>query len=334
FNIYAKHENKPKNLFALKVKMPEMAADSFFTALPGGMFRTFKGIKTSGTLSYQLTFEIDKDNPDSLVFDSSLKKKNFRINKFGAENYTIIDTSFVFEAMDGDRLVRRITVGPQNPVFTSLDQISPYLKYAVMTSEDGSFMYHRGFNEDAFRESIITNYKAKRFLRGGSTITMQLVKNCFLSRDKTVSRKAEEALIVWLIENNGLVSKDRMLEVYLNVIEWGPDVYGVGEASGFYFGKQPKDLNLPECIYLASIIPHPKYFKYSFDSTGTLKPFLAGYFRLVSSKMVGRNWITPADTAGLQPSVKLIGPAKNFVLPIDTFSVPIDSIIKEDIEIR
>lgn len=333
-SLFVKHEHLPKSTYALQIKMNETPADSFFTSLPQGMFNTLKGIKTTGTLSYHLNFKIDKEHPDSLIFDSELKKKNFKIKEYGAENYSRINDSFLFDAMDGDRLVRQITVGYENPMFTPYDQISDYVKNAIMTSEDGSFMYHRGFNEDAFRQSIITNYKEQRFARGGSTITMQLVKNCFLSRNKTVSRKAEEALIVWLIENNGLVSKERMLEVYLNVIEWGPDVYGIGEASGFYFGKQPKDLTLAESIYLASIIPHPKYFKYSFDTDGNLKPFLASYYRLLSNKMLGRNWITPDDTTGLQSNVKLSGPAKQFILPVDTLPLPSDSLLQEDLQIQ
>lgn len=333
-NLYFKRERKPISTITLKVKMAETPADSFFKSLPEGMFSTLKGIKTSGIMSYNLVFNLDENNPDALIFESELKKKNFKIIQYGAENYSRINEPFLFDALDGDRLVRQIMVGPESYVFTPYDQISPYIKNAVMTSEDGSFMYHRGFNEDAFRQSIVTNYKEKRFARGGSTITMQLVKNCFLSRNKTVSRKAEEALIVWLIENCGLVSKERLLEVYLNVIEWGPDVYGIGEASGYYFGKQPKDLTLAESIFLASIVPHPKYFKYSFDSSGNLKPFLASYYKLIASKMLSREWIVPEDTVGLLPNVLLTGPAKNMVLiTADTLPVPSDSLFMEDLQI-
>jgi membrane peptidoglycan carboxypeptidase len=91
--------------------------------------------------------------------------------------------------------------------------MSPYLPQAVLQAEDPFFMHHRGFLQESFRESIAKNYKEHRFARGGSTISMQLVKNVYLSRDKTISRKAEEALIVYLIENLGLVPKERMLEV-------------------------------------------------------------------------------------------------------------------------
>src|SRR6185436_18879584 len=114
------------------------------------------------------------------------------------------------------------------------------------------------------KKSIAQNYKAGKFVRGGSTITMQLVKNVFLSRNKTVARKAEEALIVWLIESNRLVSKERMFEIYLNIVELGPNIYGVNEASRFYFNKKVSELTMSESIFLASLLPRPKWFKYCF----------------------------------------------------------------------
>jgi len=103
---------------------------------------------------------------------------------------------------------------------------------------------------------------------------MQLVKNVFLNRNKTVARKLEEMLIVWFLENFQLSTKDRMYEVYLNIIEWGPRVYGINEASHFYFSKDASKLSLAESIFLASVIPHPKWFKYSFDENGHLRDFI------------------------------------------------------------
>lgn len=315
--LFAQYQRKPQAVFTYSIAMPEVAADTFFTSLPGGMFNTLKGISATGTLAYNLYLQLPFQNPDSLIFDSKMTKKNFRINHFGKENYSRINGSFNYEAMDKDRLVRMILVGEENPSFTPLPQISPYLVSAVLQSEDPSFMQHRGFLEEAFRESIIKNYKEKRFARGGSTISMQLVKNVFLSRDKTVSRKAEEALIVYLIENTGLVSKERMLEVYLNVIEWGPNIYGIGEASRFYFNKRPAKLDLNESVFLSAIIPNPKFYKYHFTSEGDIKPYFANYFNILTKRMVFRGRIEASDTVNFGPSVKLRGPALNSVVPAD-----------------
>jgi membrane carboxypeptidase/penicillin-binding protein len=289
------------------------------------MFHTLDGIKTRGDLKYTLHFLVNLDEPDSIEFDSQLEKFNFRIERYGNENFAKINGDFMYSVYENEYPVETFIVGPAYPFFTPLVQIPAYLKYSVLTAEDGTFLWHRGFNEEAFAQSISTNIKEKRFARGGSTITMQLVKNIFLGRNKTVARKLEEALIVWMIENNGIVSKDRILEVYLNIIEWGPGVYGIGEASKFYFSKKPSELSLNESIFLASIIPHPKYFKYSFDKEGNLKKYLSGFYKIVADRMVRKDWITPSDTMGLIPNVILKGEALNFVLPdsLRTDSIPV-----------
>jgi hypothetical protein len=133
---------------------------------------------------------------------------------------------------------------------------------------------------------LVTNLKEKKFKRGASTISMQLVKNVFLNRNKTVVRKVEEIILVWLMESSKQVSKKRLYEVYLNVIEWGNNVYGITEAARYYFGKKPVDLNLGESIFLSSIVPRPKTGLYSFDWTGHLKSNMMRYFNTYGSIMV------------------------------------------------
>lgn len=321
---FAEYHLKPQPVFSLNVRMPETISDTFFHSLPKGMFHTLKGISCTGTLTYDLVFSINTSQPDSLIFVSSLKRKNFQINHFGEENYSRINGTFTYDAFDKEKFVRSIIIGNENPHFTPLAQVNPYLVKSVLQSEDPSFMLHRGFLPEAFRESIAKNYKEKRFARGGSTISMQLVKNVFLSRDKTISRKAEEALIVYLIENLKLVSKERMLEIYLNVIEWGPNVYGINEAAHFYFNKKPGELSLQESIFLAGIIPNPKFFKYQFDKEGKMKSYMSGYFRILSERMASKGWIAPTDTSSTLPDVRLKGAALKFILPNDTIEMPED----------
>lgn len=317
-HLFARYAVYPDTFLTLGVRMPEVTADSFFESLPGGIFNTLKGISCTGSLAYNFYFAMHTNNPDSLEFYSQLKQKNLSIRHYGKENFSRIAGDFNYDAYDKDRFVRRIEIGPANPDFTPIAQMSPYLAQSVLQAEDPSFMQHRGFLGDAFRESIVQNYKEKRFARGGSTISMQLVKNVFLSRDKTISRKLEEALIVYLIENLSLLSKERMLEVYLNVIEWGPDIYGIGEASRFYFNKRPSQLSLPESLFLASIIPRPKSFRWQFNPDGQLRASLSGYFKILSERMVWRGVLNPEDTVGLVPRLTLKGPAKHVVLPQDS----------------
>lgn len=326
-NMNGYYERKPEKHLAFNIYF-DSKAENFFASLPPGMFNTLKGFEATGQMHFKLETDLLLNKPEGVKFSSSLKKENFKIIKFGEEYFPLINNSFQFTAMDGDRAVRSILVGPENPMFASYADISPYLKMSVLTSEDPSFMNHNGFVEEAFRESVAKNIAEHRFARGGSTISMQLVKNLFLSRNKTISRKLEEALIVWLIEQNRLVSKERMFEIYLNIIEWGPDVYGVGEASRFYFSKLPRELDLSESIYLSSIIPHPKYFKYMFDSTGTLKEQQKGFYTLVGNRLLSRNLITQAEHDQLNPAVKLNGMALNLILPKET--MPVDSLDGND----
>ncbi|MFO7734506.1 MAG: biosynthetic peptidoglycan transglycosylase, partial [Candidatus Aminicenantes bacterium] len=163
---------------------------------------------------------------------------------------------------------------------------------------------------EPFKESIAVNLREKRFVRGASTISMQLVKNLFLKRQKTVARKLEEMIITWLIEENRLVSKERMLEIYLNIIEWGPQVYGAQEAARFYFDKDVADLTLAEAIFMASIIPQPKRFMTSFDEEQRLRSWLQAYYADVSAKMLKRGWIEQRDFDALTADVRLLGPAR------------------------
>lgn len=178
---------------------------------------------------------------------------------------------FIYTAYENGQPVYTFPVGPSWENFTPLDSISPLLQMSVMQSEDGAFFYHRGFLPDAMREALIHDLEVRKFARGGSTISMQLVKNVFLNRNKNIARKLEEALIVWLIETEHLTPKARMYEVYLNIAEWGPMVYGIHEAASFYFNKRPSQLSLEESIFLASIVPKPKHFKTHLRQMGGCK---------------------------------------------------------------
>lgn len=323
-NPYLRYRAEPSKQFTIILNKPHFDANDFFESLPKGLFYNLEGIKTSGDLSFHLKFMVDLAKPDELVFSSALEHHHFRILSYGNTNLSKMNGPFLYTAYDRGAPVRTFEIGPSNPNFRTLDAIPAYLKDAIMTSEDGQFYNHRGFLPDAFRESIVTNIKERRFARGGSTISMQLVKNVFLNRNKTITRKIEEALIVWLIENNGLSSKERMYEVYLNIIEMGPMVYGVNEGAQFYFGKDVSKLSLAEAIYMASIVPHPKWFKYSFDKDGRLRDFLASYYKLMSDKMLHKELITQQDFDALVPQVELKGLAKSLVLPAD--SIPPSSL--------
>lgn len=320
---YIKYQHKPQKQFTLAIHKPPFQAQELFNSIPDGLFSVVEGMKVEGELSFYLDFFVDLSMPDSLRFTCDLQRHHFRVESFGTTDLARFNQPFLYTAYEKGLPVRTFMVGPENPNFRPLDRIPSYLQYAVLTSEDPSFFLHRGFLLDAVRESLILDIKERKFARGGSTISMQLVKNVFLNRQKTIARKLEEALIVWLLENQGLTTKERMYEVYLNIIEWGPLVYGANEAARFYFNKDVAKITLDESIFLASIVPKPKWFKYSFDETGRLKESQYPYFSLVSSKMVSKGWITESEAAKIGPAVQLKGAAKLLLKAGD--SIPADS---------
>lgn len=308
---YARYSIEKDTVYELKVNIPQTTAQDFIVSLPRGLFSHFEGMEAEGSFSYNLTFLYNRNKPGALVFDSTLKKEGLKITKYGEANLGKLNTPFTYRAMENGRAQRPVVVGPENPFFTPLEQIPNALKQAVLTSEDPSFFRHRGFITEAFRQSIIKNIKTKKFARGASTISMQLVKNVFLTREKTLSRKLEEILLVYILENNRIASKERMFEVYLNVIEWGPDVYGIGEASHYYFDKAPSSLTLDECVYLASIIPSPKNFMWRFDTSGSLKDYAVKHNKYIKDLMLRRGLIMPEDTISQNGQVVISGPGRN-----------------------
>ena len=193
-----------------------------------------------------------------LIFCNTVKLISGRLNQ-----------PFEHTVYEYGKPLRTFVVGPENPNFTPYNQISPYLKNAILTSEDPRFFTHKGFHKGAFRHSMIANIKKNDFVRGGSTISMQLVKNVFLTRNKTIARKAEEILIVWLIENNRITSKQRMYEVYLNIIEWGPNIYGIKEASRFFFQQTSQPVNLSRKLIFN------QYYSQALNYTGILLILMA-----------------------------------------------------------
>lgn len=288
---------KAGKTYAFAIETPEMEAQDLFDAFPKGLFESLEGVRVSGKIRYKLDAFLDTNNPDSVRFNSDMEQRDFKVNAWGKANIPKINKTFVYTPYEEGKPVRDIIVGPENPNFVPLNEISPNLKNAVLTTEDPSFFSHNGFVEEAIRSSIAINYKEKAFKRGGSTVSMQLVKNVFLSRNKTMVRKLEEILIVWLMESTRAVSKARMYEVYLNIIEWGRNVYGIGEAARYYFSKHPAQLTIGESIYLASIVPRPKTGLYSFDYEGRLKSYISRYFSYIGNIMARRG-LTPADSSG------------------------------------
>ncbi|GAB3258421.1 biosynthetic peptidoglycan transglycosylase [Larkinella harenae] len=325
---FIKYTVSPVKIYDVQLHTDPLEAQDVFDSFPQGLFESLEGMKVSGKLKYDAVLHLDSSLPDSVEFYSGLTPDQFKILKFGKEDFSRVNQPFEHEVYEKDKLVRKFIVGPANPDFTPLNQISPNLRNAVLTAEDYNFFTHKGFNEKAFRLSIATNFKTKKFKRGASTISMQFVKNAFLNRNKTISRKVEEILIVWLIENQRIISKERMYEIYLNFIEWGRNIYGIGEASRYYFAKSPSNLSIGESILLSYVVPSPKATLSRFYPDGSVKTYVRGYFRLIGRIMASRG-LTPYDTTAYGfYGVRLREGLRQEVAPAD--SVEIDSLMIPD----
>ncbi len=167
-------------------------------------------------------------------------------------------TSIVITVRDWKGGEHPFVVGPRNPYWTPIASVPSALKKAVIAAEDANFYSHEGVDYEAIKEAIKADIQKGRFVRGGSTITQQLAKNLYLTRERSLSRKIKEYVLARRIDDR--ISKARILELYLNIVELGPMVYGVGHASRFYFGKSPADLSIRESSFLAAMLPGPKVY--------------------------------------------------------------------------
>ncbi|MEO8384907.1 MAG: monofunctional biosynthetic peptidoglycan transglycosylase [Betaproteobacteria bacterium] len=159
---------------------------------------------------------------------------------------------------------RLATMREKNPAARLQQQWVPYskisnnLKRAILVAEDDKFVDHEGFDWDGIQKALEKNEKKGKVVAGGSTISQQLAKNLFLSGDRSMIRKGEEALITVMMEH--ILDKERILEIYLNVIEWGDGVFGAEAASRHYFGLSATQLSAEQAAKLAAMVPRPRFY--------------------------------------------------------------------------
>ena len=249
-------DQKPDHVAAaFRFELPSASCQALLDSMPTALLPALQGTRMAGAFGARGRFAFDTRKLDALDLGYDIQDQ-CRITQVPEDlARDRFKEPFSHRIYLPDGTTSDITTGPDTPNWTPLDQISPYMQIAVLTTEDGAFPRHHGFNHAAIRASIIANLEARRFVRGASTITMQLAKNLFLSRDKTLARKLEEVVLTDYMEQ--AFSKDEIMELYLNVIEFGPSVYGITQAAEYYFGRSPSELNLAECYFLASLLPSP-----------------------------------------------------------------------------
>lgn len=283
--------------FRLRGGIPLASCQDMLESAPRGLLPLLKGSRMSGTFS--LTANVSFDSLELAETQAQLRFTNDC--RFTAVPEAIAPSRFAstfsYNIKDERGQTVRIHTGPDTPGWTRYENISRFMQASLLVNEDGRFFRHRGFDQEAISNSIRENLKAGRFSRGGSTITMQLAKNVYLEREKTLARKLQEAALTTLLEQE--LTKERILELYLNVIEFGPGIYGITAAAQHYFNTTPAELSLAQAFFLGSILPKPSADHFARD--GLLKPGWTKYLRRLLQIARQRELITEAELeAGLE----------------------------------
>lgn len=298
----------------------DLAADSLTgmrwrRSVPRTVLGPLLELEIGGAWDQRLSFDLDLAEPDSVRFEADVIPRGMRLERTGSLNLFGLDQPFVARIHLPKRTVER-DLSERNPHFLPLAAIDSNLVHAVVTNEDGAFFRHGGFNLEAVRQSIAENVRAGRFRRGAGTITMQLARNLYLGHDRTLSRKWQEVAMAWILEHLTAVPKERLLEIYLNVIEWGPDVHGADEAVRFYFGHGAREVTIDEALFLATVIPAPSKWKWRLERDGTLREGTRAQMHFIGRRMIDKGWLSP-EALPPRDSLKiaLLGPARDRMLP-------------------
>jgi hypothetical protein len=278
--------------YEARLQVPPVPCETALAALPEELIPALKGFRLAGTFKLDLRTRIDMTDLDRTELQGEVGIRGCQVLEAPPQASKIAG-GFTHRVEVGGRELS-FWVGPDNPSFVPYTDISPAIFAALTTTEDGGFFHHRGFIPSGFRSALIRNLKQGAFSLGASTITMQMVKNALLGREKTLARKLQELFLTWYVESR--ITKERIMEVYLNVIEFGPFLYGIGPAARRYFGKPASTLTALEAAFFASILPSPKrrYVQYC---KGALTPDWDKYVRRILAKMHERGRITDEEYA-------------------------------------
>ncbi|HEY5375023.1 MAG TPA: biosynthetic peptidoglycan transglycosylase [Polyangiaceae bacterium] len=280
--------------------VPLASCQALLDATPHGFAPLIAGMRLSGTFAVKADLDYDSERPSETRVHLDVAN-DCHIDQVPPElSPHRFEAPWQREVRGADRLPMVIESGPGTPDWVPYDSISPFMETAVLVCEDGHFERHHGFDFEAIENSIRDNLIQGRFARGASTISMQLAKNLYLGKEKTLGRKLQEAALTVLLEQQ--LSKQAMMELYLNVIEFGPGIYGIGPAAHYYFAKRASDLSLGQALYIATILPNPE--RQHFAPDGKVTEAWTRYLQklMLIAKKIGR--VTDAELqAGLAEQV-------------------------------
>ncbi len=288
FNLAYSWGNRHK--LGLVLSSPCVSGESITESIPVELLGSLRGLSLEGEMSVFASLVLDWDYPDSsdieLDIDASRLSVGYspivfgRISNCGGAVCVMRDSWGNTSRIGLDTL--------SNADFIVFDSLPFSFEPLLRCAEDASFRRHHGFSLYHIRNSIRANMAEGYFVRGGSTISMQLAKNLFLGREKTFARKLQEVFLTWRLER--WLSKDRILEIYANIVELGPGVFGFNAAAMYYFNEEACDLSVREMAFLVSILPGPRLY-HRYAVRGVLSSYWKSYVERLITVSGSRGWL-------------------------------------------
>lgn len=276
----------------LNAEMPETPCDDVLRAVPRGLVSDLDGFALIGSVSGRASVRFEPGRTDLSWGKIPMNCSVLNAPQMYSSEY--LNGPFILERHFGKDQVIYIPVDPSRDSYVALKDIPNRVVSTFISSEDAGFWQHNGIEPAAIEQALERNAREGRAAVGGSTITMQTVKNLFLSRDKTLARKAQEIFLAWHLER--VIGKKRILEIYFNIAEFGPDLYGIGPASQRFFGVDPSALSWKQAAYLTSLLPAPVP-RYQNFCRGTLTENYKGLVQGILQRMLALNRISGEDHA-------------------------------------
>lgn len=317
-------ESKP--LVHVLVEMAKQDCGAALKAIPAGMLTTVGAAEATGEMAFSVDVKVPLNDPYGSKLELTFDDTACEFKGLANINLEELAGEFSWPVNENGTRLDDVQVGPKSGFWVPFAEIPKWTWWAMIATEDGNFYKHRGIAPGLVLRAIKLDLDYGRFVYGGSSITQQLVKNLYLTRDKTLSRKFEELLIVWDLERNlaqflppveakeppNKRAKDKLLELYINAIEFGGDgketkVYGIARAAKAYFDQDARALGPAESAFLAAIKPFPKYGWRVFQRKYWEKPGghepLAARVPAVVEKMRKEGYITEEQYIAAKPYV-------------------------------
>ena len=251
FRGWMERMHAPRGSIVLSTRAP-LSCEALLLGQPAPVRQALDGLELAGKLGFEMAVKFDASAWEDLDLDVEVAPL-CEVRREATALASMLPV-LLKPTADGQSPAN-LPLGSHHPDFMPLAQMPRHLPAAFITSEDSKFFHHHGFDMDMIRHALAQDLENRSFDRGASTITQQLAKNLFLTHRRTLARKLEEAVLTWRLQK--LLSKDRVLELYLNVIELGPGIRGVKQAAHVYFGKDVAALTPLESAHLAALTPNP-----------------------------------------------------------------------------